>query len=411
MKKYYFLLAIALFPVFGVEVVDKTGLTDMPLLSANKIVRLLWFFSTTVVFIALIKLGSRAVFTKSHRQWLLVSFLLILSVGLNTPQSVVAWYRVAEIIVPLAVIVFVVNKSVEYNVPVEILLHKAVYFIAATSLIVVFLYLILDQDMVWVKETQGRTRLGGYVYSPNMLGAFMSFGFVSALSLSKTERNNTIKSVFYIMSAIAFVSALIFTGSRTSLALLFLLILIHTHIYMKKRFLLFEKTILFLAAIIVGFCALIYLMLNIMELIEVVGKGEDPIREIFTLNNRTVVFSTALHALIENPLTGVGYVVGVEDYYAENFPQRFWLPPHTHNGVLEILMALGGVFGLILLLYILKNLLLHFGRIVLLKNGGGAVSTYYVVVFALSMTTVPFGNVYGPLCGIFWMTFVLTNKV
>lgn len=411
MKRYYLLLAVVFFPVFGVEVVDKTGLTHTHLLSANKILRILWFFVVVLVFFSVTKLRSKVTVTQGFKWWLCLFLILTISVLVNTPQSIVAWYRVFETMVALAAIVLVTYKALEYGEKPEIILLRTMFLVATMALFVVLVYLVIDKEMVWVKETQGRTRLGGYVYSPNMLGAFMSFGIASALALLKRVRSNPLKIVFYIVSSAAFFFILVATGSRTSLALLVIFISIYFFIYINRKYEPLERIVVFLILVILGLCFFIFLYMNIIALVEFVGKGQDPFKEILTLNNRTVVFSTALDGLIENPFSGVGYVVGVENYYADNFPQRFWLPPHTHNGVFEILMALGGISGSIVLGYISFYLFIHCKQIFYRQDDGVYISVCYVVLFGLSMTTVPFGNVYGPLCGLFWMTMLLTKRL
>jgi O-antigen ligase len=153
----------------------------------------------------------------------------------------------------------------------------------------------------------------------------------------------------------------------------------------------------------IGFASIIVIMIAITTFsVNQIGYGNDPLEELKTLNNRTVIYDVAFEGIKQNPWFGVGYVEGVKEFLKENFTQDFWLPPHTHNGYIEIALSLGIPFFILFSILSLRLLFVSFKNIILSNNKTKiAASMQIVVIMTTAMTTVIIGNTITSLFTLF----------
>jgi O-antigen ligase len=72
-----------------------------------------------------------------------------------------------------------------------------------------------------------------------------------------------------------------------------------------------------------------------------------------SLTGRDAVWAFAAAAIVQRPILGYGYAAFWSDS-DWTLQALHWSPPHAHNGVLQVLLDLGGV-GLVLTIALLIN--------------------------------------------------------
>jgi O-antigen ligase len=412
------LLFLLLFPLFYVEKTDVFGFEGLSMFSPTKVIRLIWFFFTTAAFVA----ACFHCFTNQHLKKLKlngVDYLIFayifgagISIIVNTPTSIVAWYRFAELSITLSASILVLRIFIlMYNDSwAALLINKVIFRLMYVACAVLFVIGLYDINLIFYNEVQGRFRFGGYVYAPNYLPLLFSISLLAAFYLfSKKE----ISLVVLLVSLVVTHLGVILAGSRTGIAILLFIDVISNFkfklITNKKAAFLFRHFLINLACLTGLYLAYKVLFGSSLwfKLIEVVGKGEDPLAELLSLNNRISVYITALNGIFEQPLFGVGYVEGVRAYFANNYPIQFWVPPHAHNSVLEVILA-QGVFGGIAVLVFIGLCCVKSAKILLLNKGWSLEQTTFALIFTVllisSLTSVPFGSVTSSLGTVFFLS-------
>lgn len=396
-KIILFFLTLLLFKPFGLDQVDKFGLNALPMFAATKVFRIVWIMLIVVLLLYLIY--KLYLYTKSNLIKIeipiftflfviLYMYILIASFVLSDYSGMLGFYRLFELSVIMLSLLILLSILPYQDFNLQDLVQKAILINFYFIVIILLFWLVKDPSMIYQLETQGRTRLGGAVYSPNELGIICSITIWSAYYLFFKQLLS--KKVFLTTLAIALVM-IILTNSRTSIVIAFGSIL-----YMLYKQNIINKIII----IFMGTLGLFFILMTFS--INDLGYGNDPLEELKTLNNRTYIYQVGFDGIMQNPWFGTGYVEGTKEFLKENFTQDFWLPPHTHNGYIEIALSLGIPFFIIFALMSLRLLFTSIKNIIFSENKMKlATSMQIIIIMLTSITTVIIGNTIGPLFILF----------
>jgi len=403
-----FFLTLLFFKPFGLNQVDKFGLNPLPMFAATKVFRILWL--VLLVTFLLYLLYKLYVYSKNNLIkinipifallfTLLYIYVLITSYLLSDYSGILGVYRFIEISIILLSLLVIVSISEYQNTHLVDLVQKSFLINFYLIITILFFWLLIDPSMIYQLETQGRTRLGGAVYSPNELGIICSISIWSAYYLFFKKMLN--KKVFLITVLLA-LSIIILTNSRTSMVIGFASVL-----YMLYKQNIMNKIII----VFMGFVGILLLFTTFS--INDLGYGNDPLEELKTLNNRTYIYEVAFDGIVQNPWFGTGYVEGTKEFLKENFTQDFWLPPHTHNGYIEIALSLGIPFFILFIFLALRLLFKSIKDIIFSENKQNiAVAMQITIIMLTAITTVIIGNTINPIfiLFLFYMIFSLITK-
>ncbi|NEZ54410.1 O-antigen ligase family protein [Leptolyngbyaceae cyanobacterium CCMR0081] len=175
----------------------------------------------------------------------------------------------------------------------------------------------------------------------NLFARLMVLG--STVCLAITPKNN--KERYIILGALAlFIVSVILTASKTALGLVILLIVLKQ--FYKVCWWKGTKAIPFLLTLfLITACFILFIVGNYESLIT--SAGRDP-----TLSGRTIIWSALIDKIQERPWLGYGYMGfwsgldGESAYIAKAYGTTY-VPPHSHNGFFELILAFG-LWGVLL---------------------------------------------------------------
>jgi O-antigen ligase len=400
LTKYTLLLfwfSLVLFPIFSVDRTDVTGFDVLSDYSTGKIIRVLFtiltFLTGQLYILNFLKFNKFK--DKSICKYLLFVYIMfaILSVLLNTPTSMVAWYRIIELVTYYVSAIYIVDELVKAygqdNI-VDILLN-GIFFITKTMLVVMFVLAFYDTDFIYMVDVEGRSRLGGFAYRPNTLAILFILSLCSVTYMKLTHKLNCLH---YSLWVVVLHILVYLTGSRTGLAILLMcdILLINKYNMLST----INRSIINALIIVSSACFAISILIGLSSknILKFLGHGNDSLMELLTLNSRLSVFLTAINGIIKKPIIGYGYVDGVRKYLAENYPLGYWLPHHTHNSFLEILLSQGVVGGASMIIF---GALVFFTSFkVMISNKQQlediSLSLMSLIILASSLMTIPMGN-------------------
>jgi len=392
-------LVLAMFPIFSIDKVDFLGFEAQSEFAYSKILRIIWLLLVVLIgsfTYILEKPILRKEFINKYSILLLLHIVFVLvSVLINTPTNVIAWYRFVELVVVQFSILILVSLFTRRKDSYAICLIIAKSIIATywiTLIVIVFLGFI-DIKYVFMSEIQGRLRLGGYAYSPNALSIFLIIALCSVYFCLLSKKNK----IVYGCIIIALIHCMVLlTDSRTGIAVMTLIdaFFLWKIIICYKLSRRIRRTLLAMS-IAIMLLLLTYSASDPYAILEKLGSGNDPLQDLLTLNNRASIYITALDGIITRPIYGYGYVEGVKRFLAENYSLNYWLPPHTHNVILEIILSLGIIGAMPLLIYITLTAIRAI-KCVFTSNTSAHelyLTTVVITVLISSATMVPVGNI------------------
>ncbi|QSV44855.1 O-antigen ligase family protein [Geobacter benzoatilyticus] len=391
-------LVLAIFPIFSIDKVDFLGFEAQSEFAYSKILRLIWLLLVilvgTISCIHERKILRKGCMNKYSMLLLLNIFFVLVSIIINTPTNVIAWYRSFELVViqiSLLILVTLFKHRIDLHA-ICLLIAKSIIATFWILLIVVFALGIVDIRYILMSEIQGRLRLGGYAYSPNALSIFLTTVLVSMYYCLSLKKYN----VFYGCAIVILIHYMVLlTDSRTGIAVMTAIdvLFLWKNIICVKFSSLIRKQLL--AVLMTMLLILIFMVSDPYAIIEKLGSGDDPLQDLLTLNNRASIYLTAFAGIYARPMFGYGYVEGVKKFLAENYSLSYWLPPHTHNILLEIVLSLGVIGAIPLLLYVMLSVV---KVLKYLFTDNTSAHTLYLstVIFSIlisSVTMVPIGNI------------------
>ena len=84
------------------------------------------------------------------------------------------------------------------------------------------------------------------------------------------------------------------------------------------------------------------------RIIDYLARGNG-LNNIATLSDRTYVWNDAIDAIKLRPFLGYGFMLGAKNAIKEHWKYSHWVPPHTHNELLQALLS-GGILAAVLVL-------------------------------------------------------------
>ncbi|WP_448208691.1 O-antigen ligase family protein [Azospirillum sp. sgz302134] len=224
----------------------------------------------------------------------------------------------------------------------------------------------LDVDRNWM----------GVFAQKNSLGHVSAFSITLSLALFSQFRAASfgLRTMIAANLAMAFV-CLFMAGSATAIVLvLFGLLAYALVLLMRRQPSLRVMTVL--ASIVVVFGGALFAMLNLELVTQLLGRDA-------TLTGRTTVWAFCVEMIAKSPLVGYGYGVFWEGW--ESPGAAFWLSSgqyiiHSHNGMLQLLLDLGGVGFLLIMLTLIRTFRLG---AVCFSAGESRVPTWLYVYLAM----------------------------
>jgi O-antigen ligase len=184
----------------------------------------------------------------------------------------------------------------------------------------------------------------GLLIQKNLLARLMILGFLAfLLTTVKSKREGILKKIFLFL----FVVMVILSSSKTALMLLMLIVLLHS-IFKALRWYPLKAIPFFLSGALIIGCILTFLVSNAERLLLAAGRD-------LTLSGRTVIWSALLDKIQERFWLGYGYMgfwhgVYGESAYVGKVYGTTYIPPHSHNGFIELFLGFG-LIGTLLFLF------------------------------------------------------------
>jgi O-antigen ligase len=340
-------LYIALFPTFGLDKFDSTGLDRPDAFSPSFVLQGAW-----TALCALLLLGvwrtSRDARGSAGRQLERILFMCAMAIGISiamsTPTDLFTWLRAAQYMVIAALAVLSVATASQrfglVQVAGEIRTAVRVWF----SLILVILaaFLMVNPEMALVSPTERAARFGGYVIHPNTLALGASLVFLSAIHEVATIPGAKMRGLLWMCIS---VSVVIATGSVGGAMCVFVACLLAVAAKNNKL------------AVLATICASMASVCIVLFL----AAGIDIESLPATWRDRTILYSSAIEGIARNPFFGVGSFKGVKSYFEQHLLLGYFIPPDAHNILLDLALS-KGVVGAVPFLYILGSGLRFFVR-------------------------------------------------
>ncbi|EAW38326.1 O-antigen ligase [Lyngbya sp. PCC 8106] len=196
----------------------------------------------------------------------------------------------------------------------------------------------------------------GLLIQKNLLARLMILGFIVFLvTTPKNKRQFYLKKIFLFL----FVALVLLSTSKTALMLLILLFMLYS-LYKALRWYSLRAIPFFLSGILTIGCVITFVVSNAERLVSAAGRD-------LTLSGRTVIWSALFDKIQERPWLGFGYMgfwhgVYGESAYVGKVYGTTYIPPHSHNGFIELVLGFGFVgallFGLSFLSVVRKSFIL-----------------------------------------------------
>lgn len=311
--------------------------------------------------------------------WIIYALLVLLSLIVNpTVYSELNLNSILKLIVELALIPFLLGRTIHNTKTIKLILNKLFIASAYFSLIIFFLYL-LDSDFL-VVSSGGRVGgiFGEVNYNAILLSALLPIGFLEVIKNPKTG-----EKLKYSIAIISSIIAVLATGSRTGLILLFLAPIL-TLFFIKKTS--FKRSFSFISAII-SIVILYVVLYNYLPTIFITNlKTRFEFNDYANLDkfsgSRISILEHGLSAINESPLLGKG-INGFYYWDKIHFGQGFGV----HNIFIDIATNYG-LTGLLIFLIIFTLAIKTSWEI----KQQYAIPLLFFIIVIVGLMTVPAGN-------------------
>ena len=140
------------------------------------------------------------------------------------------------------------------------------------------------------------------------------------------------------------------------------------------------------------------------KVIDYLERGQG-MRNITTLSERTDVWNASFKAFWLRPYIGYGYIAGVKHAIKDHWNATNWVPPHSHNELIQSLVS-GGILAGLLMLAIYVRVLW-----VAVRNARRSIKHTFLLMVVLQISTMslimPVISVqFGRLSSLFILSFV-----
>lgn len=331
-------LWVASFPTIGLQRTDASGMEGLSLTSPTFILQGVW---TALCCLSLV-----AVFFYSKAVWssracmkvvLIVTACFLstaASIAFNSITDLLSWLRTAQYFssVYLTVIaICILTKKCNIDFVGETL-RTIIRFYFLYCITAIFLLYFVDPQMAYPEGSGVRSaRLGGSVVHPNTLA------LAAVLFLCTNIGDNTRGKIWASASSVIAIVTIILTGSSGGLLLL----------AMWSFITVFGMNALTRRIFVTSLLAFFYGCVLLVPLLLVSDLTSDIFNALpGTWSDRLRIYQVAATGIASNPIFGVGAFEGVQEFFAINFPDDYFIPPHSHNFVFDSLLSRGFVGGI-----------------------------------------------------------------
>lgn len=287
-------------------------------------------------------------------------FLLLLVILASVQWSAYPTYTLRRIVLLLGATLFATFFSVRFDLKQQL---KILTVALGTTVVLCFLFGLLLPTYGTMSAPPHTGAWRGVHMHKNELGAQMGFISIFLLIVRSTDLFNGKQKI--VIGALAVCSTFLVVASTSTTGLVILLtLMLVTFICNILRFnyrYMVPAANASLAAIILGS---LYLQTNLERLLGVFGKSTD-------LTGRDQLWPAILHMASSKPFLGYGYEGfwrGTASPASYVWKVLGWPAPNAHNGFLDILLAVGGIGGLLFLATLIVNLFLSFRRVRITKE-------------------------------------------
>ena len=238
----------------------------------------------------------------------------------------------------------------------------------------------------------------GIFFHKNLFARLMVLGFLIFWFMKPQTR----KGKYLVRAALVLsIGLIILSTSKTALAIVLVLMLTGHIFQIVFRWRPMVAIPMLATAILIVALGTVFLWINVETILQALGRD-------LTLSGRTVVWSALWDKIQERPWLGYGYMgfwhgTEGESAYVGKFIGNNYLPPHAHNGFLELMLAFGAVGTFLFILSCLsllrRAIIAGYHR----KNPEGLWSVHYLFflfVYNFTESTLVQHN------SIFWVLYL-----
>ena len=214
----------------------------------------------------------------------------------------------------------------------------------------------------------------------------------------------TYTTVFSICGIVMSILLMYFANGKTGiLGVIFTIFLIYPILSFKYLLDRFKniKVIIFISSFLISIFLIYLVSINSSVIINAVGGD-------VTLTGRVLLWPLVLEAIYIKPILGFGF----GSFWASPAANEIlnyinWLPPHAHNGFLEILLDIGLV-GLLLFTILIGKIFIRSAMNLSFRNREAII--IIVIMFYLIVTSIPGSSIISQN-SIPWVLFVYFNLI
>ena len=169
----------------------------------------------------------------------------------------------------------------------------------------------------------------------NTLGAYMAWSASVFLSLSLSIRNNFARLVLWLGFALSLLLVFLAGSAGGILNLLCVISIVPLSRFFKQTYYKLQVVLIVSATLLIG-SVFFFIAANLQAIAELLGKN-------LTFSGRIPMWLELSDYIAEKPLLGYGFNGFWETEYGQIFRSRWqWEEvPHSHNGFIELILALG----------------------------------------------------------------------
>ncbi len=388
-KRLKFGLFISVFPIFGISIMDNSGLTTLSSTDPTFLLRGFYLLISLFSIISINKYLPKITSLNNPFKTFYLFYIggMILSILINEPTSIKSWLRLIEIfIISYLGIISIYNlirlKGIDQTIDLffKIIVSQFIFVIY-----LIIFFFIVKKDLVYVITESRGARLGASFIQPNTLALGCVCFFISLNYI--IQKNKII--IKYVWLMILSITLLLLTGSSSGV-LVFILAL----------FFIIYNRITPLKKIFVRSFVLIFVVLGIFILD--FSYFNNYISSHGTWETRLIIYRYAIIGVIDNSLTGVGPFLGIKEYLELHVSNEFsyFTAKHTHNLFLDLFLTQGILIGfpmfIILIKILFKSLLFQFSKM----KSKSFVSLHLIIIVVIihGLIESSFFGVFKPFC-------------
>jgi O-antigen ligase len=272
------------------------------------------------------------------------------------------------------------------------LIVRLIGSICWTYIAIVWIVLPIAPSLVYAAPEdfgEGHARLGGILIHPVHLSVLAGVAFFYALFFFQGRKR--------IFGCVITALTLVMTYARSE-QLVFLIALFAYLMVFSRKFVLRMLGSTIICSIAAGAIVFQGKVLDYLER----GQG---MRNITTLSERTDVWDASFKAFWLRPYIGYGYIAGVKHAIKDHWNATNWVPPHSHNEIIQALVSGGIIAGVLMVALYLRVLWVAF------RSAKRSTKHTFLLIVVIQIATMslimPLVSVqFGRLSTLFLLSFV-----